>query len=304
MNNPSLRLELLPAMRVGRFRAVGATPQREAWDQLQRWAAPRGWLTEPRMHPIFGFNNPGPVPENPEYGYEFWIGLGPDDETAEGVSTLAFPGGWYAVAAIRGLPDPDAWRRLWEWVGRSPVRHRREHELERPLNPLAAEEELKFELWLPIEARAENPPADSPELAAVRAFIAAINAHDVAALEALMTEDHTFVDPVGTVVSGRVAMASGWRQYLVYFPDYMIRGEVLLQDRGTVAVFGSWTATYAGKGGLLPKNAVGGPAAWRAVVADGRIKIWQVVADHSRTIEVMKRDADPAAAPKAPGAAS
>ena len=44
---------------------------------------------------------------------------------------------------------------------------------------------------------------DSAEIATVRAFISAINAADIPALADLMTDDHTFVDSAGKIVSGR-----------------------------------------------------------------------------------------------------
>ena len=43
-----------------------------------------------------------------------------------------------------------------------------------------------------------------------RAFIAAINAHDLAALAALMAPDHVFVDALDGRVTGREAMAGAW----------------------------------------------------------------------------------------------
>jgi predicted enzyme related to lactoylglutathione lyase/ketosteroid isomerase-like protein len=131
---------------------------------------------------------------------------------------------------------------------------------------------------------------DSPEIVTVKAFIAAINNQDFAALAALMPENHTLVDSGGTTVTGRETMLAGWPQYFAMFPDFKIRAELFLQDGAIVAVFGSWSATYSGKRGPVPENAVSGPAAWRALVEGGQIKMWQVYADHTKTVEVMKRN--------------
>jgi ketosteroid isomerase-like protein len=133
---------------------------------------------------------------------------------------------------------------------------------------------------------------DSPEIVAVKAFIAAINNQDFAALAALMPENHTFVDSGGIAATGRETMLAGWRQYFAMFPDFKIRVELFLQDGAIVAVFGSWSATYSGKRGPVPGNAVSGPAAWRALVEGGQIKTWQVYADHTKTFEVVKRDGE------------
>ena len=130
---------------------------------------------------------------------------------------------------------------------------------------------------------------ESEELKVVRAFIEAINRRDLAGLAALMTEDHVFVDSEGTVASGREALVPGWRQYFEMFPDYRVEVESTFQQGSRLAAFGSWTATYAGKDGPVPENAVGGPAAWQAVVEGGRIKFWQVYADHTRTWQVINR---------------
>ena len=51
-------------------------------------------------------------------------------------------------------------------------------------------------------------------------FVDAINAQDVDRLGELMTDDHTFVDPYGSEVTGRAPMLAGWRGYFEWFPDY------------------------------------------------------------------------------------
>src|SRR5712692_10272761 len=56
----------------------------------------------------------------------------------------------------------------------------------------------------------------------ILAFIDRINAHDVAGLGALMSDDHTFIDAHGNQVSGREKMIGGWRAYFEWFPDYWI----------------------------------------------------------------------------------
>jgi DNA gyrase inhibitor GyrI len=158
MNEHPLHVERLPAMRVAAVRSMGNAPEQDAWARLKAWAAPRGLLREPDRHPVFGFNHPGPDPEQSVHGYELWIQVDdvarPDSE----VELKAFPGGLYATATCRRFHDPagsvsTVWRTLWEQVQSGPYRWRPTHELERPHNPLAVTADQMLELYLPIEPR-------------------------------------------------------------------------------------------------------------------------------------------------------
>ncbi|HZP61455.1 MAG TPA: nuclear transport factor 2 family protein [Opitutaceae bacterium] len=130
----------------------------------------------------------------------------------------------------------------------------------------------------------------SPDADVVTAFIAAINRHDVAALADLMSEDHTFIDSRGGRVSGRQEMIAGWKAYFAMFPDYQILVDARLNQNGTVAVFGSVSGTYNGKRGLVPKNRIAMPAAWKANVADGKVKLWQVYCDWTEGMQIIEED--------------
>ena len=126
----------------------------------------------------------------------------------------------------------------------------------------------------------------------VEAFIAAINRRDPAGLSALMSEDHTFVDARGTTTTGRDDMLACWKEFFRMFPDYKIQIEKLLADNRVVAIFGSSSGTYNGKRGMVAENMIAMPAAWKARVENGKIKLWQVYADWSagcKTIEEDKR---------------
>ncbi len=148
-------------MRVARFHAMGRSPEAEAWSRLRAWAEPLGLLKDAAAHPVFGFNNPSPSPPREDYGYEFWIRLGPETPDGGPVETVEFPGGWYAVMTHRGFPNPVVWMQLLEWVRNGCHRHRQAHELEQPHNALAPESEMVFDLYLPIEepalTRTTNP---------------------------------------------------------------------------------------------------------------------------------------------------
>ncbi len=128
------------------------------------------------------------------------------------------------------------------------------------------------------------------EIGVVQDFIAAINRRALSEISGLMTEDHTFVDSGGRIQSGRENMTAGWAEYFRMFPDYKIQVESILGDKALVAVFGSASGIYNGKRGLVPENRIEMPAAWKAVVENGRVKLWQVYADWTEGSRIINED--------------
>jgi len=124
----------------------------------------------------------------------------------------------------------------------------------------------------------------------VRAFVDAINGHSSPALSNLMTEDHTFVDSSGKAVAGREKIVAGWSEYFRMFPDYTIQVGTILREGEVVAVFGSAAGTYNGRRGLLSENKIEMPVAWRAIVQDGKVKLWQVYADWTDGARIINED--------------
>lgn len=131
---------------------------------------------------------------------------------------------------------------------------------------------------------------DSKEVAVVKSFIAAINQRDASLLSSLMTQDHTFVDASGRAETGRDKMTQGWNDYFRMFPDYTIEAQFILQDGDLVGAFGSASGTYNGKRGLVPENRIEMPAAWKAVVRDEKIRLWQVYADWTEGWRIIEED--------------
>jgi len=130
----------------------------------------------------------------------------------------------------------------------------------------------------------------SNEIKVVEAFIAAINRRVPSEISSLMAEDHTFIDSGGAVQSGRENMTASWEQYFRMFPDYKIQVESIIGDKAVVAVFGSASGTYDGKRGLVPENRIEMPAAWKAVVEHGKIKLWQVYTDWTEGSKIIEED--------------
>ena len=118
------------------------------------------------------------------------------------------------------------------------------------------------------------------------AFIACINAHDVEGLGALMSDGHTFIDAHGNQVSGKEKMIAGWRGYFEWFPDYYIEVTEVFEDEDKLALFGFAGGTFKNKEGESWRL----PAAWKAIVKDGRVSLWQVYADTKIPFEVIERN--------------
>jgi len=121
-------------------------------------------------------------------------------------------------------------------------------------------------------------------------FVEAINQHDVEAICQLMTEDHTFIDSGGDVYSGIERMRQGWIDYYKMFPDYTIEIDEVFVSGDKVVLLGKASGTYTSDGALKPENHWELPAAWKAVVSDEKIKLWQVFADNTSVFEIMRRD--------------
>lgn len=74
------------------------------------------------------------------------------------------------------------------------------------------------------------------------------------------------------------------------FPYYEIRIDSFLADEQRVADLGWAAGTFQGKRGLVSENRIEMPAAWQAVVTDGKIKYWQVYADWTDGCRIMDED--------------
>lgn len=121
-------------------------------------------------------------------------------------------------------------------------------------------------------------------------FAAAINRHDVDVICDLMSDDHRFIDGMGTVGEGRAEMEKGWIGYFDMVPDYRIDVTETFSSENTVVMLGMASGTYTSDGTLKPGNFWKTPAAWRAVIAGDKVKIWQIFADNEPIREVMRKE--------------
>ncbi len=127
----------------------------------------------------------------------------------------------------------------------------------------------------------------NPE-AVARAFVDAINRRNADELAALMTEDHVFIDSLGTRVTGRQQMKAGWAGYFSIVPDYSITVEETLSSGPVVVMLGTAQGTYSTGGALKPENRWRTPAAWRALVAGSLVAEWRVYADNEPIRQVIR----------------
>ena len=124
----------------------------------------------------------------------------------------------------------------------------------------------------------------------VNKFIEAINRHDIKAISELMSEDCVYIDSDGTTYDDLEQMKGGWPGYFKMFPDYKIETPEFVVSGDTVILLGRASGTYTSDGTLKPENHWQIPAAWKAVVAGDKIKLWQWIADNSIVAKIIEKE--------------
>lgn len=107
--------------------------------------------------------------------------------------------------------------------------------------------------------------------------MAAINSHDVVALTALMAANHVFVDSLGNRVQGARSMEAAGGAISRCARTTGRTDNVLAAD-GVVLAAGE-------AGGTIHGEPWRTPAAWKALVRDGKVWEWQVFADNKPVYE-------------------
>jgi len=131
-------------------------------------------------------------------------------------------------------------------------------------------------------------PSDS-SIEVVLQFEKIISSRNAEAITALMTADGEFIDSLGNRIQGAEKLHLAWTGYFKMVPDYSISHSEIFAEGNTVAVFGSAQGTFSKDGQLAKENVWSTPAAWRAVVKDGKIALWQVYADNEPIRAIMRK---------------
>lgn len=121
-------------------------------------------------------------------------------------------------------------------------------------------------------------------------FISVINSHDAKKIIEMITDDHSFIDSMGTIAKGKDTLLKAWKGYFDWFPDYKITLEHTYVDDTSIAIFGKASGTFDVNGKLLKENRFEMPAAWRAEVIEGKISLWQVYADNHPVWQIIERN--------------
>lgn len=121
-------------------------------------------------------------------------------------------------------------------------------------------------------------------------FIEAINTHDAKKIIEMLTDEHLFVDSMGSVATGKDTLLKAWKGYFDWFPDYKITLEHTYIEDNSIALFGKASGTFDVNGKLLRENSFEMPTAWRAEVTDNKISLWQVYADNHPVWQIIERN--------------
>jgi len=128
---------------------------------------------------------------------------------------------------------------------------------------------------------------------AALAFVRAINGGDPDVLAGQMAEEHRFMDSDGNEYGPRDEMRDGWVRYYAMVPDFRIEVRETLSRGNTVALFGVASGTFAAEGQdrstVDPQNAWSVPAAWRVVVDDDLVAVWQLYVNPEPMREIIER---------------
>lgn len=121
-------------------------------------------------------------------------------------------------------------------------------------------------------------------------FVNAINNIDVEGICNLMSEDHQFIDSQDNIMTGKVNLKQAWKAYFAMFPDYKIEINDIVEKGSLICLFGYASGTYKSEQSENKSNYWRVPAAWRAIVADNKIKQWQVFADNLIVADIINKN--------------
>jgi ketosteroid isomerase-like protein len=120
-------------------------------------------------------------------------------------------------------------------------------------------------------------------------FVNAINDHDVDRIFDLMSDDHMFIDGQGNKQEGRSSIKVGWKNYYQMFPDYSLEITDVIESDSIIGLFGYASGTYKNDNEKTNSNFWKTTAAWKAIVENQKVKLWQVYCDYTRLMEIINK---------------
>jgi DNA gyrase inhibitor GyrI len=137
--------------RFASFYGFGKQPEEEAMNKLVNWCKKRNIAIDDNKNIIFGFNNPNPIPESPEYGYEFWLKVDKNERPEEDVRVVEYHGGNYAVTECVGAQNMlQSWQALYKWCVDNKYKIGHHQALERIVENISDINKIKIELCCPV----------------------------------------------------------------------------------------------------------------------------------------------------------
>jgi ketosteroid isomerase-like protein len=124
----------------------------------------------------------------------------------------------------------------------------------------------------------------------VLTFVNAINDHEIDKIFDLMSEDHVFIDGYGNIQEGRNGMKESWQNYYEMFPDYHVEITESIESHSVIGLFGNASGTYKINKEKTNINFWKTNAAWKVIVDNQKIKLWQVYCDYTRLMEIIKKE--------------
>ena len=130
---------------------------------------------------------------------------------------------------------------------------------------------------------------DTKELEIITNFVDAINKHDIDEMVTLLAKEFIYIDSSGEQFEGIEENCKNWNEYFRYIPDYSLDVDDYFQKEDLIVLVGSASGTYCPGSEYLEENSWKVPKAWKAIVKDSKLVYWQIFADNSKLMRIIKR---------------
>lgn len=137
--------------RFASFYGFGPQPEDEAMNKLLSWCSKRNISIDDGSNIIFGFNNPNPIQDSSEYGYEFWLKVDKYERPEDDTRIIEYHGGNYAVTECTGVMNMlETWQALYKWCVQNKYKIGHHQALEKIIENISDINKIKIELCCPV----------------------------------------------------------------------------------------------------------------------------------------------------------